>query len=208
MHSRIALLLLLVTMAGGCADSTPVAPLNQQASPQSPTPPTAPTQPTTPASTSVLKGSYDLTLQMPSACIAERERTRTYSVDIQPSASGVDIVTLAGTRFLTGSICTAGSGRFAEVGCHQFFAATAGDDVSFSLENNNDEAHGGHIVEQLSDGSWVEIIGSASGKLGQPAITASGTASVWYCRESRGYPFPCQDFTGCSTDLRLTLTPR
>src|SRR5262245_26426830 len=119
MRSRFALLVMLL-LAGGC--STPVAPLIQQASPQSPTPPTAPTQPISPASTSLLKGSYDLTLQMPSAaCMPQVERTRTYTVDIQPSASGVDIVTLSGSRFLTGNICTYGSGRFTEVGCHQFF---------------------------------------------------------------------------------------
>src|SRR5262245_15807634 len=123
MYLRFALLV-MVLLAEGC--SSPAAPLNQQASPQSPAPPTGPTQPATPASTGALRGPYDLTLQMASAaCIPQAARTRTYSVDIQPSASGVDIVTLSGTRFLTGNICTYGSGRFTEVGCHQFFAATA-----------------------------------------------------------------------------------
>ena len=79
---------------------------------------------------------------------------------------------------------TAASGRFEGIGCHQFFASKDTDTASFALENNNDEAHGGHIVEQSSSGTWLEIIGSATGPFSVSgdlitSIDASGTGSVW-----------------------------
>ena len=181
--------------------------------PQSPTPLTPPAvmpppsaQPHPPGT---LAGLYTLTLNIGSGCAAvpEAERTRTYTATIEYTSGGRYVVTLSDAMFLTGSICTAGSRHFSGIGCHQFFASEDIDTVHFFLENNNDEAHGGHIVERLSSGTWLEIIGYADGKLDFSSIEASGTSSVWYCRTPSSYPFPCSNFVGCgSSDMRLTLT--
>ena len=179
--------------------------------PQAPTPlgPPPATPPPANPSTHPLVGSYSLTLNIGSGCavIPEAERTRQYTAAIDYSGGGRYVVTLSDATFLTGPICTAGSRHFSGIGCHQFFASEDIDTVSFFLENNNDEAHGGHVVEQLSSGTWLEIIGGASGKLDRSPIEASGTGNVWSCRSPSSYPFPCPSVVSCnSTDMRLTLT--
>jgi hypothetical protein len=153
--------------------------------------------------------SYTLTLTIGAECAAvpDAHRVRTYTAKIDEATGGRKLVTLSGSTFLTGLICTGGSTRFAGVGCEQFFASEDIDTMQFFLENNNDEAHGGHIVERLSSGGWVEIIGTAVGKLDPSSIEAAGSGSVWYCPMSLPYPFPCTSFLSCSsTGLRLKLT--
>ena len=110
---------------------------------------------------------YTLTLHIGSGCavVPEAERTRKYTATIDYAGGGRYVVTLSDGTFLTGPICTAGSRHFSGIGCGQFFASEDIDTVQFFLENNNDEAHGGHIVEQLASGTWLEIIGYAGGKL-------------------------------------------
>jgi hypothetical protein len=201
-------------MLGGlllCAcDDAPQAPSPRPA-PQATTPPTVSPTPPPPAPSpragSVIAGSYSLTLTIDSSCSAvpEAERTRKYTASIDNASDGRYVVTLGDARFLSGLICTFGSGRFAMMGCNQFSAGEDIDTASFFLENNNDEAHGGHIVEQTSSGSWMEIIGNASGRLGSSTIEASGTGSVWYCPGSSSYPFPCPNYASCAADLRLTF---
>ena len=133
------------------------------------------------------------------------DRTRSYAATIDRPGDE-PLITLAGGRFLTGLICTAGSGRFAGVGCNQLFATATAETLTFSLANNNDEANGGHIVEQATSGAWLEIIGRATGRLGGPAVDAVGAGSVWYCPTPLPYPFPCSAFVSCpATDLRITL---
>lgn len=81
--------------------------------------------------------------------------------------------------------------------------------MQFALANNNDEAHGGHIVEQTASGTWLEIIGEVVGSRNVVSMEAAGRGSVWRCPESRGYPYPCSSFVFCdSTELRLRLTRR
>jgi hypothetical protein len=155
-----------------------------------------------------------MTLSLGSTCAAvpQTERIRKYSASIAYLEGGRHVVTLSDATFLRGPICTSGSGRFAGIGCHQFFASEDIDNASFFLENNNDEAHGGHIVEQLASGAWLEIIGGAGGLFNVPnstisSIDAFGTSDVWYCPIPSAYPFPCSTFASCpSTDLRLTFT--
>jgi hypothetical protein len=181
----------------------PATPSTTQATPPQPTPP-----PTSPSSSS-LAGLYTLTLNIGSGCdvVPEADRTRRYTASIEYTAEGRYVVTLSDATFLTGSICTAGSGHLSGIGCQQFFAAADNDTVQLFLENNNDDAHGGHIVEQSPSGAWLEIIGQFGGRLDRSSIEASGTGSVWYCRTSSSYPFPCSSFVGCRpTDMRLTLT--
>ena len=156
----------------------------------------------------LLIGLYTLTLHIGSGCavVPEAERTRKYTATIDYAGGGRYVVTLSDGTFLTGPICTAGSRHFSGIGCHQFFASEDIDTVQFGLENNNDEVHGGHIVEQLASGTWLEIIGYAGGMLDLSLMEASGTSSVSYCRTLSSYPFPCS-FVSCgSADMRLTLT--
>jgi hypothetical protein len=176
--------------------------------PTAPTPPIA--GPAAPGpNTHPLVGNYDLSVRLGDGCSAvpDAERTRTYHASIAYKEAGLYVVTLDG-RFLTGAICTAAGGKYAGMGCHQFFASEDIDTANFFLENNNDEAHGAHIVEQLPSGRWLEIIGSASGPYDLRSGSATGTATAWYCPQDVPYPFPCRGFVSCTTDLRLTLTRR
>ena len=118
--------------------------------------------PTAPSPAEALIGRFLLTLTAGADCAAipDAAKTRRYLASIDVTGDEKYVVTLSDATFLTGPICTAGSARFAGVGCHQFFASRQDDVVQFDLANNNDEAHGGHIVEQLSLGTWLEIIGS------------------------------------------------
>jgi hypothetical protein len=185
---------------------TPTTPGNVQNT----VPPSATPPPAAPPGVGANVEQYVLTLSVDNcAVIPESDRTRTYSATIQETAPFRSIVTLGDGQFLSGLICTAASGRFSGIGCNQFFAADDIDTVSFFLENNNDEAHGGHIVERLPSGGWWEITGGAGGLRTAQSIDAFGKASIWYCPSPLTYPFPCSTFTSCrSADLRLRFTRR
>ncbi len=216
MAHRVPRLLLGIVLVACRAQ--PHAPTPTTTGPSAQIQPLGPPQP--PVRPSPLERSYTVTLTIGSTCsvVPVAERTRTYSASIERGVgaphvwSAPYVVTLTSGTFLQGPICTAASGRFEGIGCHQFFASKDTDTASFALENNNDEAHGGHIVEQSSSGTWLEITGSATGPFSVSgdlitSIDASGTGSVWYCPTPSAYPFPCGDFVACSTtDLRLTLT--
>jgi hypothetical protein len=203
--------IVLGTVAFAACHSHPQAPtpLGPSRATPSPSAQPAPGLPGTNPGNLPLVGLYTLTLHIGSGCalVPEAERTRKYTATIDYAGRGRYVVTLSDGTFLTGPICTAGSRHFSGIGCGQFFASEDIDTVQFFLENNNDEAHGGHIVEQLASGTWLEIIGYAGGKLDDPSsMEASGTSSVSYCRTPSSYPFPCS-FVSCgSTDMRLTLT--
>jgi hypothetical protein len=193
----------------GC-DKTPTGPETDPLSPQTgrPAAPPAPAPIPAPAS-HPFAGTYAATLTIGSSCTAvpEAERTRAYTARFDRASEGSYVVSLTDATFLTGSICDAGSGRFAGIGCHQFFAHEDAGQMQFVLANNNDEAHGGHIVEQTQAGTWLEIIGEAVGARDPASMEAAGSGLVWRCGESRGYPFPCSSYDSCnSTELRLTLT--
>ena len=181
--------------------------------PTSPSPPTVATSlppapaPPAPAPGHPMAGSYSLRLDVGSGCAGTlgAARVRTYDASIASSDGVSYMVTLGGAPFLSGPICT--FGRLPE--CNQFLATRNGESMTFDLANNNDDGHGGHIVEQLADGRWIELIGSASGTMQDGSIEASGSASLWYCPESRSYPFPCWTFSSCtSDDMKLTFTRR
>lgn len=190
-----------------CGASLPApGPLPQGA----PTAPPAPA-PTPPPADHRFAGTYTLTITIGPGCSAvpEPERLRTYTARFDPVADGSYVISLSDSAFLTGPICDLGSGRFAGIGCHQFFAYDDADRMQFVLANNNDEAHGGHIVEQTAFGTWLEIIGEAVGSRDPVSMEAAGQGSVWRCPESRSYPFPCASFVSCRpAELRLKLTRR
>ena len=189
--------------------------------------PTQPTQPTpsqggSPAPPAVLvpipnpnspfDGAFTLTLQIGPSCSAlpDAERTRVYDASIGQVPNRPDlpqVVTLSGAHFLSGPICTLASGRYAGIGCNQFLGSEDGEWMGFFLENNNDEAHGAHIVEQTASGGWVEITGSANGTISSySSMDVAGTGTVWYCPTASSYPFPCSQFKSCqSTDLHLSF---
>jgi hypothetical protein len=176
--------------------STPTAPAQTAPAPGPPTPPPTSIQ-------DDVTGDYDLTLDIGSGCsiVPASERIRTYSATVTSPEASRYLVTLTSGAFLGGSICTFHKGG---TGCNQFTAERAGDRFTFDLVNDNDDAHGGHIVEQTLAGTWLEIIGQASGARQGTSIEASGTSDVWYCSSSRGYPFPCPTYAGCtSDDMRL-----
>ena len=203
--------LALIACGGSPQAPTPLS-APQASPPATATPPVStPSLGQASASPSSSSGLYALTLDIGSGCpvVPEEQRIRKYLARLDDASSGLKVITLSGANFLNGPICTAGEGRFSGIGCHQFFASEDNDTMQFFLENNNDEAHGGHIVEQLSSGGWLEIIGSATGKLGTSTTEAFGPGSVWYCSTPSSYPFPCSKYVGCRTnDMRLTLTRR
>ena len=166
-------------------------------------PPPAPSAPT-----DSIVGRYKLDLTVGPACgsVPEAARNRTYTATVDSAGGTNYVVTLSDASFLSGPICTAAPSR---LDCNQFQASRAGDLLRFDLINENDDGHGGHIVEQVPPGTWIELIGSGTGRM--PAqdgiITATGSANVWYCRTVSGYPFPCVLPVGCqSADFRLTFT--
>jgi hypothetical protein len=207
MPSRTCLvgIALAATAAGACGGY-----------PQSPSP-VAPAQ-TTQATASLptgsqpansIAGQYALTLDVGSGCsvVPEEQRVRYYDAAIDSVGDGSYVVTLAGDKFLNGSICTAGQASSPGVGCNQFFASQDSTGVRFTLDNHNDDTHGGHIVERFSSGAWAEIVGEAAGSPESASISASGTGKVWYCSTSGGYPFPCSNPKSCATNnMQLKFT--
>jgi hypothetical protein len=195
--------LVVLALSGACDGSS---------SPTRPTP--APVPPVLPAPNfyNPLDGAYTLTLQIGSSCsaIPDAEKIRVYEASIGQVANRTDLghlVTLTGAHFLTGPICTSASGRFAGIGCDQFFASEDIDWVGFFLQINNDQTHGGHIVEQTSSGGWLEISGRAEGALNShSSIDASGMLDVGVCLTPSDYPYPCPEYRFCpSTDAHLRL---
>jgi hypothetical protein len=203
MRRASAFFVLISLTIAGCDSSqqTPTTPSRSQASTAPPIPPPAP-------SDDPLVGRYALTLDVGSECDATlgAARIRRYTATIDTARDGGYVVTVGDATFLTGAICTF---TVTQLGCNQFPASRTGETVEFDLVNNNDDGHGGHIVEQLSSGAWIEVIGKAAGQLSAQTIEATGSSSVWYCSSPSGYPYPCSAYTGCgSTNMRLTFSRR
>jgi len=200
---QIGVTLVVLALSGACGGSS---------LPTRPTSSSVPSVLALPNANDTLDGAYTLTLQIGSSCsaIPDSEKTRVYQASIGQVANRTDlghVVTLTGAHFLTGPICTSASGRFAGIGCDQFFASEDIDWIGFFLQINNDQTHGGHIVEQTSSGGWLEISGRAEGALNShSSIDASGRVDVWVCLTSSDYPYPCPEYRVCpSTDLHLRL---
>ena len=205
---QIGVTLAVLALSAACDGSSSAPTRSTPPQSGSPVPPVLPV----PNVIDPLDGAYTLTLQIGPSCsaIPDADKTRVYDATIGPVANRTDlghVVTLTGARFLTGPICTSASGMFAGIGCHQFLASEDINWVGFFLQNNNDQAHGGHIVEQTSSGGWLEISGRAEGAFNSASsIDASGMVDVWVCLTSSDYPYPCPEYRFCpSTDLHLRL---
>jgi len=190
----------------GCSGDSPApspAPVSPPTVGETPTP-AAPSPTADP-----LVGSYRVALMIGSNCSAvpEAERRFDYTASIEHRISSEYVVTLGNGRFLDGLICKSGSERIAGLGCNQFLASQDGGTLMFDLINDNDMAHGGHIVTQTANGHWLEIIGQANASANANAFVASGKASVWYCPSAAAYPFPCQAPVGCDeASLKMEFT--
>lgn len=219
MHARIAVsrlalgsavLAVLAQVACGHDPARPTSPLAPATAGSQPSPAAQATPPPIEPGEDSLEGRYKLTLEIDASCAFLRpdQRVRHYGATVAPSGRpGEYVVTLDGSTFLTGPVCTGGSGRYEGIGCDQFFLFQDGGEVRFSLENNNDEAHGGHVVERTSLGTWMEIIGQARGAIDGGNLEASGEGILWYCPTPSGYPFPCSAYMSCRPGLSLKLTP-
>lgn len=200
--------ILLIAACGGTDQLPPSSPEPVRVlvpAPPAPAPP-APAPPAPPAVNDPLVGEYSLDLSLGSGCavMPDSVRRQRFSASIQPATSGY-VVTLGGTNFLSGWICTSATSG---LGCNQFIASQDGESVRFDLVNDNDNGHGGHLDTQVSDGTWVELIGYAVGRLEGSVLEAQGTVHAWHCPTARGYPFPCWEFKSCDSELTLTFTKR
>ena len=123
-------------------------------------------------------------------------RQRSYDATIEN-----DIVTLRSGVFLEGSICT----NETQLGCNQFRLTQTADPPVIDMLSDS-EWHGGAIVERLSSGTWLELIGKGVGRVEGTTIHSTLEGNIWYCPESRTYPFPCNTFRGCSlSNLQVTI---
>jgi hypothetical protein len=196
----------LVLAMAGCDTSA-----GRQSSITAPSTPTQPTPPQPPSDTDPLTGAYALSLTMDelgSECdqVPDVVRHRTYSATINSTGGDNYVVSLSGSVFLSGLICTLAP---AHLGCDQFPASRTGDTLYFNLINENDEGHGGHIVEQVPQAGWIEVIGRLTAASDGRKITGKGSGSLWYCSSSGGYPFPCRSYVGCAVnDMRMAFAPR
>jgi hypothetical protein len=137
------------------------------------------------------------------AVVPAGDRSRRYTVTIEGN-----LATLTGSTFLSGPICTGGTGLYAGVGCDQFFVPTNGENAWLSLAISDDDGHGGHVTEQTASGRWIEIVGVATARAIPSGIVAAGPGSVWYCPTASPYPFPCPDSVRCEARLEMTLSRR
>jgi len=210
MRGHIAVILLALAGAAGCGAPTPSAPTpsappsssTNQPSP-SPSPPPGPSP-----DAGRIAGTYalDLTMdQLSPECqrVPDAVRHLAYTAAIQSTSDANYTVTLTGGEFLTGPICTFVP---THLGCNQFSATDSADAVRFDLVNNNDDGHGGHLVAQVPEAGWFELIGNTTGAMNNGTISSKGSGTLWYCAASLAYPFPCPWFVGCAVgDLRMTF---
>lgn len=198
-RTALALVAVGLTVSVAC-DSARPTPAPAPSPVAVPPPPPAPEPPpvTSPDPNDRLPGKYSLTLDLGNDCrsLLGEASLRRYTATIAPRQGGGYVVTLEDAVFLGGAIC----GWDSMLGCHQFSASRDGDQIQLGLINNNDDAHGGHIVERTAAGTWLEIIGAARGTFDGTAIEAAGSNSVWYCSSNQGYPFPCHAYTSCGSD--------
>jgi hypothetical protein len=140
------------------------------------------------------------------ARVPDSAKHRTYAAAIASQPDGSEVVSLSAAIFLGGPICTAASSGLS---CNQFPAASAGNSIRFTLVNDDDEGHGGHVVERIPGTGWIEVTGDATSPTSSDPIAATGQGSLWFCSQDLAYPFPCGNSVGCAVnDLRMTLARR
>jgi hypothetical protein len=166
--------------------------------------------PSSPMDPIVHRYALDLSIGSGAGCesVAEDARHRTYVADIHSTGGANYVVRLYEAAFLSGLTCF--DRRLPQSGtptCHQFLASQSEDSLFFDILGPEvDDFNGNLIYEQLPDGKWIEIHGSATGRLHNGTIAAkgSGTLSYW-----QGFPGLGSTYSLCrSDDFGLTFTPR
>ena len=71
-----------------------------------------------------------------------------------------------------------------------------------------DWGEGGQITERLADGTWVGIVGHASGKFEGSLLHASGAAQVFYCPVSQESAWGCATRFCATDEFRLRFSRR
>jgi hypothetical protein len=167
-------------------------------------PPSSPTDPI------VRRYRLDLAIGSGLGCesVPENARHRGYTADIHSTGDASYIVKLYGAVFLAiGLNCF--DRRLPQTGtpiCHQFLASRTGDSMFLDILGPEfDDFNGNLIYEQLPDGKWIEIHGSATGPLRDGTIDARGNVRLSYWS---GFPARSTYTTCHSDEFRLTFTPR
>jgi hypothetical protein len=177
---------ILSAVSVGC-ESSPAAPSTTEPSATQPSPVPGPAAGST----------HTVSWSVGDECstIPDEARHRTYTATV-----GNGLVTLTSGLFLQGLICTLDTG----LGCNQFRMTPDGDAVTISVAGT--EWHGGQIVEQISDGTWIEVSAAGTGRIEGSTIRATLDGSIWYCPTAGAYPFPCAAFRGCkSNNIQMTI---
>jgi hypothetical protein len=204
MRGYIAVTLLALASAGGCGARPPSAPTPSSPTSSSTNQPSPAPEPSPQAGPMAGTYAMDLTMdQLSPECQRVPDAVRHLAYTAAITGDGNYTVTLSGGEFLTGSICTFNP---THLGCNQFSATESANELRFDLANNNDDGHGGHIVAQVPQAGWFELIGSTTGAMNNGTIVSNGNGTLWYCAASLSYPFPCPSFVGCAVgDLRMTF---
>ena len=158
---------------------------------------------------SVLEGAYTVTLEIGGECgMAAMAKTRKYSATIRPDGRR-HLVTLSGAVYAQ----NCGTNLLAPgLGCNQFHLEQNGESITFGMIDG-DWGDGGHIQEQLADGSWLFVAGWGSSRFVGTVLEASLTADTSHCpAPSANRLESCRlGFTYCRTDelrLRFTAAPQ
>lgn len=142
-----------------------------------------PPEPAPRSATDPVVGRYRLEFAIGPDCelLPVAERTRRYIADIEsdPREGGDYRVKLYNASFLEGRTC--GDPRWSDVTnlCHQFRAAGGPGALVFEfLGGPDDNLNTNVIYEDIGANVWLGLIGTASGKMEGPTITASGGTFV------------------------------
>jgi hypothetical protein len=127
-----------------------------------------------------------LTLEIGGECAIPKDaKTRTYTAVIDafadPRLTANHVITLSDATFASG--CGT-NGLAPGLGCNQFFAETDRNSLTVFM-SDLDYGEGGQITERLQDGTWLHIVGHASGQFEGSIVNASGSAQLFYCPVSK-----------------------
>jgi Carboxypeptidase regulatory-like domain len=149
-------------------------------------------------------GAYTLTLELGGQCpIPEEAKTRTYTAIIE-AVDDRYVVSLNDATFAQGC----GTNNLAPgLGCNQFLAQRDGNSLRFTMLDL-DWGEGGQVTERLSDGTWLTIVGHASGHFEGSILNASGMAQLFYCPVSQESAWGCGTRFCATEEFRLRFSRR
>lgn len=155
-------------------------------------------------------GRYTLDMTIFATCpgIPGAAKARRYTADIDAYAgSGADyVVRLYDARFGYGQMCL--DYRFPQPGvsvnvCNQIMASRTDDSLRLDLpQGDDDSSRGTYILEELvaPTPTWLEVQGSATGRLQNGTITAMGRMLVHH------WVGMWSGYSACTADARLRFS--